>query len=131
MKYRFIWRANPQNRSQRKLYATPVNNGMITEDDLKREIAGISSLSRGDVGNVIDSVTEVTPKYLLMGKSVSLGNIGTLRISFSSEGVDDPADFNVGMISGKKIIFTPSTELKKQLRDLHFELDNSNKSNNV
>jgi hypothetical protein len=56
-----------------------------------------------------------------MGKSVSLGEIGTLRVSFSSEGVDDKAGFNVGMINGKKIIFTPGTELKQQLQNMHFE----------
>jgi hypothetical protein len=42
--------------------------------------------------------------------------------------VDDTADFNVGKIDGKKFFFTPSTELKKQLLDLHFEADNGNSS---
>jgi predicted histone-like DNA-binding protein len=123
MKYKFVWRVNPQDRSKRKLYAVPVNDGAITEEDLKKEISTISSLSKGDVANVLDGITDVTPKYMLMGKSVKLGNIGSLRISFSSEGVDDPSEFNVSMINGKKFVFTPSTELKKILDNLHFELD--------
>jgi predicted histone-like DNA-binding protein len=128
MKYKLIWRVNPQDRTKRKLYAVPVNDGTITESDLKKEISALSSLSRGDVGNVIDSITEVTPKYMLMGKSVKLGALGSLRISFGSEGVDDPSEFNVGMINGKKFLFTPSPELKKQLDNLHFELDKSSDS---
>jgi hypothetical protein len=46
-----------------------------------------------------------------------------MRVSFGSEGVDDVKDFNTGKISGVKIIFTPGVELKKQLSDIHFELD--------
>jgi predicted histone-like DNA-binding protein len=127
MKYKLIWRSNPQNQSKKKLYATPINEGTITESDLKKEIVSLSSLSKGDVANVIESLIDVVPKYLLMGKSVRLGDIGTLRLSFSSKGVDSREEFNVGMIEGRKVIFTPGTELKKQLSDIHFELDSSNK----
>jgi predicted histone-like DNA-binding protein len=125
MKYKLIWRANPQDRNRKKLYAAPVSNGIITEDDLKAEIAAISSLSKGDVSNVIEGVIEVIPKYLRMGKSIRLGDIGTLRRSFSSKGVDSKEEFHVSMIGGEKVIFTPSTELKKQLSGTHFELDSS------
>jgi predicted histone-like DNA-binding protein len=125
MKYKLIWRKNPQDRNSKKLYATPVNDGTVTESDLKKEIVALSSLSKGDVSNVIECVIDVVPKYLLMGKSVRLGDIGTLRMSFSSKGVDSREEFNVGMIEGEKIIFTPSTELKKQLNDIHFEFDSS------
>jgi predicted histone-like DNA-binding protein len=106
MKYKLIWRKNPQDRNSRKLYATPVNDGTVTESDLKKEIVALSSLSKGDVSNVIEGLIEVVPKYLLMGKSVRLGDIGTLRISFSSPGVYSREEFNVGMINGEKIIFT-------------------------
>jgi predicted histone-like DNA-binding protein len=125
MKYKLIWRGNPQDRNSKKLYAAPVNDGSVTEEDLKREIVAISSLSKGDVSNVIESIIEVVPKYLLMGKSVRLGNIGTLRRSFSSKGVDSKEEFNVHLINGEKIIFTPGAELKKQLSDTHYELDSS------
>ena len=121
MKYKLIWRANPQDRTKKKLYAIPVNEGTIAKSDLTKDIVSISSLSNGIVSNVIEDMTEIFPKYLLKGKSISLGNIGAFRISFGSEGVDDKADFNAGMIDSVKVIFTPSIELKKQLRDIHFE----------
>jgi predicted histone-like DNA-binding protein len=125
MKYKLIWRANPQNRTQQKLYAVPVNNGTVNKADLTKEIVTVSSLSKGDVSNAIECVIDVIPKYLLMGKSVNLGELGTFRLSFSSEGVEEKSDFNVGKINGVKVIFTPSTELKKQLHDIHFEIDSS------
>ncbi|MDR1459604.1 MAG: HU family DNA-binding protein [Bacteroidales bacterium] len=121
MKYRLTKRANPQDRSKTKWYAAPINEGKITKISLSKDVVAISSLSRGDVSNVIETFIEVIPKYLLMGKSVSLGELGTLRISFTSEGIENPDEFSIGMIKGAKILFTPGIELKKSLADLKYE----------
>jgi predicted histone-like DNA-binding protein len=121
VKYKIIQRENPQDRTKVKWYASPVNEGKITKTDLAKEIVNISSLSRGNVSNVIESLLDVIPKYLLMGRSISLGELGTMRISFGSEGVEEAKDFNASKINGVKIVFTPGVELKKQLGDIHFE----------
>jgi predicted histone-like DNA-binding protein len=121
MKYKAIQRANPQDRKQSKWYASPVNEGKIAITELAKEIVEISSLARGDVSNVIESLIDVVPKYLLMGKSVNLGELGTLRVSFGSEGVNTEAEVGASKISGVKIVFTPGIELKKRLADIHFE----------
>jgi predicted histone-like DNA-binding protein len=121
MKYKLVKRANPQNRDSSKWYAQPVNEGKVTKTDISKEIVNVSSLARGDVSNVIESLIDIVPKYLLMGKSVSLGELGTLRISFSSEGVDDPNEFTVFKISGVRVVFTPSAELRKALANIKFE----------
>ena len=121
MKYKLIQRANPQDRTAVKWYASPVNDGKISKADLAKEIVNSSSLSRGDVSNVIENLIDIIPKYLLMGKSVNMGELGTLRVSFGSDGVDDAAQFSNAKIKGLKIIFTPSVELKKELEAIRFE----------
>ncbi|WP_423128663.1 HU family DNA-binding protein [Gaoshiqia sp. Z1-71] len=121
MKYKLIERANPQDRDQKKWYASPVNEGKITKSDLAKDIVGASSLSRGDVSNAIENLIDTMPKYLLMGKSINLGEFGTLRISFSSEGVEAPEQFNTNKISRVKVIFTPSIEFKAALDRIKFE----------
>ncbi|MDR1672697.1 MAG: HU family DNA-binding protein [Bacteroidales bacterium] len=121
MKYKLIQRTNPQNRNSSKWYAAPVNDGHITKSEITRDLMDLSSLSRGDVSNVIENLIEALPKYLLMGKSVRIGEFGTLRLSFSSDGVDNPADFSTGKISGVKIIFTPGAELKRKLTSIKLE----------
>jgi predicted histone-like DNA-binding protein len=73
------------------------------------------------VNNVIDSLLDTVPKYLLMGKSVNLGGLGTFRLSFSSEGADTAEAFNTSMIKRVKVIFTPSTELKSANEKASFE----------
>lgn len=121
MKYKLIERANPQDRTSVKWYANPLNDGKITQRDIAKDIVVNSSLSRGDVSNVIENLLDTLPKYLLMGKSVSLGEFGTLRLSFSSEGVINVNDFNPSLISGMKVVFTPGVELKKAIEDIRFE----------
>ena len=122
MKYKLTQRANPQNRqASGKWYASPVNDGRISKKDISADIVTLSSLARGDVSNVIDSLVDTVPKYLLMGKSVNLGDLGTFRLSFTSKGVDTPETSNTNMISGVKVIFTPSSELKSLLKKTSFE----------
>ena len=121
MKYKLTERTNPQDRTQTKWYAGPINEGKITKNELAKEIVSISSLSRGDISNTIESLIDTMPKYLLMGKSINLGEFGTLRISFSSEGVDTPEEFNTSKISGLKVVFRASVEFKKALDSVKFE----------
>jgi predicted histone-like DNA-binding protein len=122
MKYKLVNRKNPQDReSPGKWYAAPVNEGKVAQQEIAADIVNLSSLSRGDVANVISSLIDTLPKYLLMNKSVAVGELGTLRITFTSEGVEKPEEFTTGKISGVRILFVPSTELRKKLQNLHFE----------
>ncbi len=124
MKYKLIERKNPQQPNERgKLYASPVNDGKVSQKEISADIVGLSSLSRGDVNNVIDCLLDTVPKYLLMGKSVSLGELGTLRITFTSEGVETPEEFSVGKIKGARVLFTPSPAMRKAITDIKFEKD--------
>jgi predicted histone-like DNA-binding protein len=122
MKYKLVERKNPQKPTEAgKLYAAPVNDGKVSQKEIAAEIVGLSSLARGDVNNVIDSVIDIVPKYLKMGKSVNLGDLGTFRLSFSSQGVENAETFNINLIEGVKVIFTPSSELKSALEKITFE----------
>jgi predicted histone-like DNA-binding protein len=121
MKYKMIQRHDPRDVSKVKWYATTVNDGKISKAEITKELASRSSLSRGDASNVIENLIDIVPKYLLMGKSVNLGELGTLRVSFSSEGVEDPAQFNPTKITGLRVVFVPSSEFRKELLDAKYE----------
>ena len=122
MKYKLVARKNPQNpQAPGKLYAAPVTDGRISQKEIAADIVGLSSLARGDVGNVIDCLIDTVPKYLLMGKSVSLGDLGSMRITFSSQGVESAEEFAVGKISGVRVLFTPSPALRQAIAGIKFE----------
>ena len=122
MKYKLIQRKNPQQPlADGKWYASPVNEGTISQKAISEDIVALSSLSRGDVSNVIDNLLDTVPRYLLMGKSVNLGGLGTFRLSFSSKGADTPETFGTSLMKGVKVVFTPSTELREKIRQVKFE----------
>ncbi|MCC8145485.1 MAG: HU family DNA-binding protein, partial [Bacteroidales bacterium] len=104
-----------------KFYATPVNSGKVTLDDLSNRIARSSSLTRGDILNVLSNFLDEMPEYLKDGKSVQLGDFGTVRLSFSSEGVDTLEEVNASLIKNIRVIFTPNIKLKEELRRTPFE----------
>ncbi|GHT70349.1 hypothetical protein FACS189452_10980 [Bacteroidia bacterium] len=123
MKFKLVERKNPQTpQAQGKFYANAVNTGKFTLKDFAKEIAGRSSLTRGDIENVLSNFMEELPTFLKLGMSVKLGEFGTMRLSLNSTGTDTPEEFNAHHnILGAKIIFTPSVELKENLKDIVFE----------
>ncbi|MDX9881226.1 MAG: HU family DNA-binding protein [Prolixibacteraceae bacterium] len=121
LKYKLVERGNPRDlTAAKKLYATPVPSGKKDIRSLSIDIADISSLSRGDINNVLTNLVERIPKELLQGNSVSLGEFGTLRIGFSSEGVATEAEFTTSKITDIKVIFTPGKLIKDELTKAQF-----------
>ncbi|MDR2148558.1 MAG: HU family DNA-binding protein [Tannerella sp.] len=122
MKFKVIERNNPQQpTAPKKQYASPVNAGKFTIKDFAKEIAGRSSLSRGDIENVLSNFVEELPTFLKLGLSVKLGDFGTFRLNLQSEGVEPGQKFTAANIKGVKVIFTPGSELKTSLADTTFE----------
>jgi predicted histone-like DNA-binding protein len=121
MKYKLIEKKNPMKPEEKKWYASGIKSGNVSIKDLSKEIAGRSSLTRGDIENVLSNFLEELPTFLKMGMSVKLGEFGSIRLTLSSEGVEDPKDFTHNKIKGVKVVFMPSTELKKALEDTSFE----------
>jgi predicted histone-like DNA-binding protein len=122
MKFKVIEKAKPGNpEAPKKHYASPVNAGTMTFRDIAKEIAGRSSLTRGDIENVLSNFLEELPTYLKIGMSLKLGDFGTMRLNLKSEGVPKGQKFDGSKIKGVKLIFTPSTELKRGLQDVTYE----------
>lgn len=123
LQYSLIQRANPRDLTlPKKWYAASSSRGRKTLKEISTDVSGASSLSRGDIQNAILGLVDQVPKYLLDGQSVELGELGTLRISFSSEGVENPDDFSPARITQVRIIFTPGMALKNILHESRFEL---------
>ncbi|SCD19807.1 DNA-binding protein [Proteiniphilum saccharofermentans] len=122
MKYKLIQKPNPlEPKVQRKWYASPVKVGTVNNYQLSKDIAARSPLTRSVVMNVIEKMGDEIPRYLTKGYSVNLSDLGTLRLSLSSEGVDTPEKFSKENIENVRIIFTPSPELKRTLLNVQYE----------
>ena len=103
-----------------KFYASPVNVGKKNLRDIAHDIAGRSSLTRGDIENVLSNFMDCLPHYLRDGFSVQLGEFGTMRLTLSSEGAATVKAFKTETIK-PRVTFTPGVELKTALRENSYE----------
>jgi predicted histone-like DNA-binding protein len=125
MKFKLIEKGNPSKpTAPKKYYPSAVNAGKVNINDFADEIAGRSSLTRGDIENVLSNFIDELPTFLKLGMSVQLGEFGTVRLNLSGEGADSVAAFKTETIAAK-VIFTPGVALKKQLEGIHYEIDKS------
>ena len=122
MKIKIVEKANPADRKQTKFYANAINAGKKDIRAIAKDIAGRSSLTRGDIENVLSNFLDELPKYLNDGFSVQLGYFGTMRISLSSEGAETPKKFKTESIK-PKIIFTPGVELKAEMEKISYKIE--------
>jgi predicted histone-like DNA-binding protein len=121
MKFKLVEKGNPsQPTAPKKWYPSAVNAGKVTIKDFAKEIAGRSSLTRGDIENVLSNFLDELPTFLKIGMSVQLGEFGTVRLNLTGDGAEKPEAFNPATIAAK-VIFTPSVELKKGLEDIKYE----------
>ena len=120
MKIRLVPKKNPQKREEVKFYANPVNVGRKTLDDIARDISGRSSLTRGDISNVLYNFIDCLPHYLRDGFSIQLGEFGSMRVTLSSKGAETEKAFKTETIK-PRVTFTPGVELKAALRDNSYE----------
>ena len=127
MKIKMVQRKNPQKKSEVKYYASPVNAGKKNLRDIAHDIAGRSSLTRGDIENVLSNFMDCLPHYLRDGFSVHLGEFGTMRLTLSSEGAAMEKAFKTEKIK-PRVTFTPGVELKAALRENSYETVKEEKS---
>ena len=121
MKIKLVKRKKPGVKDDAgKLYANPVNVGKKTMHDIAKDIAGRSSLTRGDIENVLFNFIDRLPSYLRDGFSVQLGEFGTMRLTLSSEGAETEKAFKTETIK-PRVTFTPGVELKAALRENSYE----------
>ncbi|MDE5421150.1 HU family DNA-binding protein [Ancylomarina sp. DW003] len=122
VKYKVIERGQPGvvGGGEKKFYASNMISGNADIDELTEGIEKISTVSGADIRAVLYALTDVIPSMLADGKSVKLGDIGSYRVSISSEGEEKAEDINANSIKKSKIIFTPGKKLKEMLSKLKY-----------
>ena len=111
-----VQRLNPQTK-EKKWYASPKLTGNRDLKGISRDLAEVSSLSAGDVQNVIVNFIDQIPKWLMQGISVKLDGLGSFRLSFSSEGVAEEKDVSVSLVKEIRIIFVADPEIKGRIQN--------------
>jgi predicted histone-like DNA-binding protein len=123
IKYKTIKRGEPgvKGGGTQKYYAQPVSQGERDLEQLTKSIEKISTVSGADIRAVLYAVVDVITDDLANGLIVRIGDLGSLRISFSSEGFATEKQVSSNAVKRTKIIFTPGPKLKTMQQTLKFE----------
>ncbi|MDE7139327.1 MAG: DNA-binding protein [Treponemataceae bacterium] len=120
MKFKVIKRTNPLNEEEAKYYAKPVYGEELTVLDLAKDISDACTLHVADVEAVLTALVLKLPVYLKNGFKVQLGSFGRVKLGLSSTGEEKEADVSAANITAKRILFTPSPELKNEIDKVSF-----------
>ena len=123
IKVRKIQRRNPLDLTQSKWYLTQEKAGTVGLQNIAKEIQERSSLSLGDVQNVLSNLVEILPLFIKLGQTIKLDGFGSFRVSVKSDGVATAEELSAHSAKGIKLIFLPSVELKRNLGSVSYELE--------
>ena len=87
----------------------------LTQDKVIKEAALRSGVSKGVMQACWDAAGEVIKAWATEGHSVALPGLGTMRFGLRAKSVEKVDEVKAGLISSRRIIFTPGTDLKEEL----------------
>jgi len=87
----------------------------LSQKKVIREAALRSGVSQGVMQACWDAAGEVIKAWATEGHSVALPGLGSMRFGLRSKSVADVNDVRTGLIKSRRIVFTPSVDLKEEL----------------
>ena len=107
------------------LYNTLDSNKVI-EEAAKR-----SGISEGVIKAAWDAAGEVIRTWATEGHNVPLPGLGSMRFSVRSKSVQSVEDVKTSLISARRVIFTPSKEVKDELQATKIAITCYDKDGNI
>ena len=94
----------------------------LTQAKVIKEAALRSGVSQGVMKACWDAAGEVIKAWATEGHSVALPGLGTMRFGLRSKAVENVNEVKAGLISSRRIIFTPSVDLKDELASTSIQI---------
>ena len=103
----------------------------IAEKKVFQEAATHSGISSGVIKAAWDAAGEVIRTWATEGHSVPLPGLGTMRFGVRSKSVENLEDIKTGLITTRRIVFTPNTEVKDELKNTSIQITCLDEDGNV
>ena len=87
-----------------------------TESKVIKEAALRSGVSRGVMQACWDAAGEVIKAWATEGHSVAIPGLGTMRFGVRAKSVETVAEVASGLITARRVIFTPNVDIKEELQ---------------
>ena len=94
----------------------------IQEKKVFAEAATHSGISAGVIKAAWDAAGEVLRTWATEGHSVPLPGLGTMRFGVRSKAVEELEDVKTNLITTRRIVFTPSVDVKDELKNTSIQI---------
>ncbi len=108
-----------------ELYIALTQNKVIAEAALR------SGVSKGVMQACWDAAGEVIKAWATEGHSVALPGLGTMRFGLRAKSVANVDEVKSNLITSRKIIFTPATDLKDELANTAVQITCYDRNGNL
>ena len=120
-----------KNPGVKKFVMRPELYTSLTEKKVFSEAATHSGISAGVIKAAWDAAGEVIRTWATEGHSVPLPGLGTMRFGVRSKAVEDLEDVKTGLITTRRIVFTPSVDVKDELKNTSIQITCLDEDGNV
>jgi len=111
-----------KNPGSKKFVMRPELYTPIQEKKVFKEASVRSGISVGAMKAAWDAAGEVIKAWATEGHSVPLPGLGTMRFSVRSKAVEELEDVKTSLITTRRIVFTPSVDVKEELQDTSIQI---------
>ena len=94
----------------------------LNQDKVIREAALRSGVNQGVMKACWDAAGQVIKAWATEGHSVALPGLGSMRFGLRAKSVENVNDVKTSLIKTRRIIFTPSQELKDELANTAIQI---------
>ena len=94
----------------------------LTQDKVIKEAALRSGVSKGVMQACWDAAGEVIKAWATEGHSVAIPGLGTMRFGLRAKSVEKVEEVKAGLITSRRIIFTPDVDLKDELANTSVQI---------
>ena len=110
------------NKPGKRFIMRPDLYSAIAEKKVFRDAATRSGISAGVIKAAWDAAGEVIRTWATEGHSVPLPGLGTMRFGVRSKAVEDLDEVKTGLITTRRIVFTPSVDVKDELKNTAIQI---------
>ena len=103
----------------------------LTERKVLAEAAMRSGISQGTINAAWAAIGEVIKAWATEGHSVAVPGLGTMRFGVRATSVADVSDVSSSLITSRRVIFTPSTDIKNELAETSINITCYDRNGNV
>ena len=89
----------------------------LSDQKVIQEAALRSGINKGAINAAWDAIGEVIKTWATEGHSVAVPGLGTMRFGLRSESVADVNKVGANLITSRRVIFTPNSDIKKELAE--------------